>query len=198
MTDFTGIRAASLTLRGVLKTAITDSDDPQLTGLLVDLRSPRELRDSNVSAVSLWLFHVRRCGDLYNTEPPRPAPDQLARRPVPLELGYLVTPVVADADLRQVVLGRVIETFNDHSMIHGAELLDTLLGTDERLYVHLDAGTPHDLFQIWHAMHMPFQACLQYLVHHVTIESGRPAARVAPVVDRETTYTQVVAVGTGP
>ncbi|MGH2435987.1 MAG: Pvc16 family protein [bacterium] len=198
MTDFTAVRAASLTLRGVLKAAITDSTDPQLTGLLIDLRSPHELRDNNVSAVSLWLFHVRRCGDLYNTEPRRPTPDQLPRRPVPLELGYLVTPMFPDADLRQVVLGRVIETFNDHSTIQGAELLDTLLGTNERLYVHLDAGAPSDVFQIWQALHLPYQTCLPYLVEHVTIESGRPAVQVAPVLDRETRYTQVVAARPGP
>lgn len=195
MTDFTAIRAASRSLRGVLMTAITNNTDPQLNSVQIDLRSPREMRDANAKGVSLWLFHVRRDADLFNSDAPRSAPGLLPRRPMPLELGYLVTPVVDDAELRQVLLGRVIETFNDHTPIRDGELVDSLLGTDERLYVHLDAGALPDPFRIWDALHMPYQTCVPYFVEHVTLESAHPAFSAPPVTRRETTYTQVVASG---
>lgn len=54
MSDFTVIRAVSLTLRSLLETYITDSDDPQLHGIPVDLRSPKELEKATIDkAVSV-------------------------------------------------------------------------------------------------------------------------------------------------
>ena len=57
MSDFTVIRAASDTLKSILETGITNSPDPQLNGVPIDLRSP----SSNVSVTmhlpqSRWIL----------------------------------------------------------------------------------------------------------------------------------------------
>src|SRR5262249_1340599 len=150
------IRAVSKSLQGILAETITASTDPQLTGVPVDLRSPQELRENGIQAVSLWLFMVRRDADIFNVPPPSPGPDQV-RRPLPLELGYLVTPVVTDPEKKHVLLGRIVETFNDATPVRGSALKDSLAGTDNRLYVHLDSGELIDPVRIWDAMNLPYE-----------------------------------------
>jgi hypothetical protein len=58
MSDFTAIRAVTDTLRSVLNTGITLSADAQLSGIGIDLRSPKEIREANVSGISLWLYRA--------------------------------------------------------------------------------------------------------------------------------------------
>ena len=196
MTDFTGIRAVSKSLQALLTEAITASTDPQLTGVNIDLRSPQELRENGVQAVSLWLFMVRRDADIFNVPPPSPGP-ALVRRPMPLQLGYLVTPVLNDPEKRLVLLGRIVETFNDATPVRGAALKDSLAGTDSRLYLHLDSDELVDPVRIWDAMNLPFELSVAYLVEHVLIDSTLPPLHAPRVVETDTTYAQVVARGAG-
>lgn len=64
MSDYTALRAVSLTLKGLLEDHITHSTDAQLTGVPIDLRTPRELREANnQQAISLWLYRVARNAD---------------------------------------------------------------------------------------------------------------------------------------
>lgn len=186
VSDFTVIRAVSLTLRAVLTAAITDSTDPQLGGVQVDLRSPRELRDANVdTAVSLWLHRVTRMADLVNTPEPPPGPQQRARRGVPVELGYLVTPVHAQTETRHVLLGRAIQALNDASVIRGDALRDTLAGSPEQLRVHMNSDLVPELPSFFDALNMPFLICMPYVVQYVVIDSARPPLHAPVVLRRE-------------
>jgi len=195
MTDFTAIHAASMSLKGVLERAITSSTEPHLAGVQIDLRSPQEMRDESKQGVSVWLFLVRRDADTYNLPPRITHPDRVPSRPITLELGYLITPVIDDTETRHVVLGRVIETLNDAAPIRGADLAESLAGTDDELLVHLDAGALPDPFRIWDAMNLPYEVCVPYLVEHVVIESTKPQRQAPRVVERTATYTQVVSSG---
>ena len=197
MTDFTGVRAVSKSLQAILTQAITASTDPQLTGVAIDLRSPRELHDAGEQAVSLWLFMVRRDADVFNVPPPSSGPAQPSR-PIPLELGYLVTPVVTDAEKRQVLLGRVVETFNDATPVRGAALKDSLAGTDSRLHLHLDSGELVDPVRMWDALNLSYELSVAYLVEHVLIDSTLPPVQSPRVIETDTTYAQVVGAGVGP
>jgi hypothetical protein len=89
MTDYTALRAASETFRMLLKVNITDSPEPDLTGVPVDLRSPEQLQlDTVTTAVSLWLYQVAvqpaaaRTAVPDNGDPPRPQNAAGARRPL--------------------------------------------------------------------------------------------------------------------
>jgi Pvc16 N-terminal domain len=186
VSDFTVIRAVSLTLRAVLSVAITDSTDPQLGGIQVDLRSPRELRDANVdTAVSLWLHRIARIPDLVNTPEPPPGPHQRARRGVPIELGYLVTPVHAQAETRHVLIGRAIQALNDASRIRGDALQDTLAGSLEELRVHMNSDMVPELPTFFDALNMPFLICMPYVVQYVVIDSELSPIHAPVVVRRE-------------
>jgi hypothetical protein len=188
VSDFTVIRAASLTLHALLTAAITDSADLQLNGIPIDLRSPHEMREANIdTGVSLWLHRVWRLADLVNTPQPPPAPHQRARRGVPLELGFLVTPMHKQIETRHVLLGRVVQTLNDWSTLRGEALQDTLAGSLEELRIYLHTDLIPDLSTLWHALHMPYQLSLPYAVQCVVVDSERPPLVESVVVRREMT-----------
>src|SRR5258708_26819518 len=124
MSDFTAIRAVSHTLLELLKQAITANPDPQLNSVQIDLRSPKELSSSKKTVVSLWLYRVTRDPDLLNRPGSRPAPNQRVIQPLPIHLYYLVTPMSPQPDDEQVLLGRVMQVFNDHTIVQTAHLQD--------------------------------------------------------------------------
>ena len=189
MGDFTVVRAATLTLAALLRRYITDSADPQLATIAVDLRSPREMHDaSDAQGISLWLYQVRRDPDLMNRPEPRPADDQRARRPIPLELCYLISPLVTDPETSQLLHGRVIEVFNNHPVLAGADLRDTLTGADDELRVHIDTEAMIDHTRLWHVLHLPYRLSIPYVVQHVTIDSELPPRQAQPVLHREIEY----------
>jgi len=68
--DFPALRDAALSVREVLRNAVTLSDDPALTGIDIDLRSPRELELAEVTGViSLWTHRLEVQPDLLNRAP---------------------------------------------------------------------------------------------------------------------------------
>jgi hypothetical protein len=153
MSDFTTIRAVTKTLEAVLKDSITNNPDPQLNGVKVDLRSPKEMRENKANGVSLWLYRVMRDGDMLNHPARRIAPNQLAHQSLPLHLHYLITPVTR----------LTLETLS----------LDELSG-------------------IWDSMDEPYEVSITYAVQVVQIDSELEPVQTAPVVSKQTTYTQIL------
>src|SRR4051794_26256000 len=98
MADYTAIKAVTETLKELLKAHITNDSEPQLNGVPIDLRSPKEMREDNdAKGVSLWLYRIVRNPDLLNHPPARPTADQIARHALPIDLYYLVTPIAAES-----------------------------------------------------------------------------------------------------
>jgi hypothetical protein len=80
VTDYSVLRAATQTFRAPLRRHITGSTEADLAGVEVDLRSPRQLTQANVTtAVSLWLYRVTVQPDMLNAPVPR-TDDTYARR----------------------------------------------------------------------------------------------------------------------
>ncbi len=193
MSDFTVLGAVSVTLRALLETHITLSGDPQLSGIPVDLRSPKEMRDdNNAVGISLWLYRVTRNGFTSNLPPPRPGLNQQARNPLPLDLFYLATPVLRDPRLRQVALGRVLQVLNDHSLLRGADLQDSLRNTSQELRVTFEMAPLEELTRVWSALLEQYQLCVSYHVQVVNLEAHHEPLQVSPVLLRETTYAQIL------
>ena len=142
MSDFTVVRAVTETLFGILDAGITNSADPQIQGVPIDLRSPKEMReDHGAQGVSLWLYRITRNPDLLNQPPERISPTQYRRAALPVHLYYLVTPLVAQPESRQTLIGRVLQLFNDNAILRGAALADSLAGSQEAFRVTLETLT---------------------------------------------------------
>jgi hypothetical protein len=192
MSDFSAVRAATETLKTLLQTFITNSKDPQLTGIAIDLRSPKEMRKASSSGVSLWLYRIARDPDLLNRPPVRPSPNIQTQPGLPLHLFYLVTPMLAVTEDNQTVLGRVLQVFNDYSTIQGADLQGTLAQDNQALHVTLEALSHDEIARIWMALEEHYDLSVTYAVQVVTIDSDKEPLEGSAVLHKRIHYAQVL------
>lgn len=193
MSDFTAVRAVTETLYGILHAGITNSPDPQLNGVAIDLRSPKEMReDHGATGVSLWLYRITRDPDLLNQAPERISPNQYKRAALPIHLYYLVTPLVTKPEDRQTLIGRALQLFNDNANLQGATLADSLAGSSERFRVTLETLTLEELTRVWHSLAEPYDLSVSYEVQVVTIDSDLEAVETPPALVRQSGYAQIL------
>jgi Pvc16 N-terminal domain len=187
MSDYNVIGAASSTLQDLLNRNITLPPGP-LHNVPIHLQSPQEMRDSGLSGVSVWLYKVSRMSEMLNEPLARISFNQVARVPLPLQLYYLVTPLMEDPVARHTVLGRVLQVMNDFAILRGTDLRGVLAGTSEQLRVNLEALTIEELSLIWEALAEPYQLSITYLVQVVKIDSDLEPLRSSPVLERDSAY----------
>jgi hypothetical protein len=192
MSDYTVIKAVTDTLYQILNDGITNNPDPQLNGVQIDLRSPKEMRNANnATGVSLWLYRITRDPDLLNDRPQRVSPTQIRPAPLPIHLYYLVTPLVADAGDRQTLIGRVLQLLNDHTILRGADLQDSLAGASDEFRVTLETLTLEELTRVWFALTEPYDLSVSYEVQVLKIDSDLEDVQGAAVLSRKTGYAQI-------
>jgi hypothetical protein len=184
MSEFTAIRAISQSLRELVESNIP------LPGVTVALSTPSEFTGQGIS---IWLYRVTRNENLLNQPERRVTAGQRARRPLPVTLHYLFTPLMNDPLDEQLLLGRILQLFNDIPVLRGSDLRDSLAGEDEDFRIHLEMLTLEELTRVWGALQESYQTSLSYLVEVVEIDAGQEPESVTPVQTRETTYSQIVA-----
>jgi hypothetical protein len=196
VSKFTAIWAVSRTLQLLLNTQI--GADPQFTGgppVPVSLLSPKAIREpgSTVpgSSISIWLYRVTRNEYISNNRPERTVSNQVPRAFIPVNLYYLITPMNEDPEAQQVVLGKVLQVFNDYGILRGSDLQESLRGTTEQLRISLETLSLEELTQVWYSLQEPYQLSVSYLVQVVSIESGLEPALAPPVLTRNSAYDQV-------
>jgi hypothetical protein len=192
MSDFSAVRAATETLQALLKTNITDSTDPQLAGVPIDLRSPKEMRQASATGVSLWLYRVTRDPDLLNRPPDRTSPNVQPRPGLPIHLYYLVTPMTTATEDKQTLLGRVLQVLNDYAIIQGADLQGTLAQNDQELRVTLETLTHDEISRIWMALEEHYDLSVTYEVQVVTIDSDLEPLQTMAVLHKSGRYAQIL------
>jgi hypothetical protein len=197
VSKFTAIWAVSRTLQLLLDTQL--GADPQFTGgppVPVSLLSPKAIREPGSavpsSSVSIWLYRVIRNEYLLNNRPERTVSNQVPHAAIPINLHYLITPMNEDPESQQVVLGKVLQVFNDYAILRGSDLQESLRGTTEQLRVSLETLTLEELTQVWYSLQEPYQLSVSYLVEIVTIESGLEPELAPPVMTRNSGYNQIL------
>jgi hypothetical protein len=193
MSEFTAIRAVSETLKGLLEDFITHRSEPELHNVPIDLRSPREMRaDNEATGISLWLYRVTRNADMLNHPPERTAPNKLLHRPLPIDLYYLVTPIAKEPADEQVLMGRVMQVFNDHPVLRGSDLRDALQGGAEELRLILESQSLEELTKVWTSLQESYQLSVTYVVQMLGIDSDVEPVETAPVTVRQTEFDQIL------
>src|ERR1039458_36332 len=191
MSDYSVISAASSTLKEILNRNITLSTGT-LAGIPIQLQSPKEMQDLGLTGVSVWLYKVSRMAEMLNEPPERRGTNQILRTPLPVQLYYLVTPLLADPITKHTVLGRILQVFNDYSILRGADLQGVLQGTGEQLRVNLEALTIEELSLVWDALSEPYQLSVTYLVKVVKIDSDLEPMKPGVVLEKNVQYTEIV------
>ncbi len=188
MSEYTSVRAVSKSLRQLLNNQITDPPNVDVV-----LKSPKEMAiPQQTHGISVWLYRVTRNEHGLNHPPERTAANQYSQQPIPVNLHYLITPIMSKPDDEQAVLGRILQVLNDHPVLRGGDLVDDLKGGDEAFRIHLETLSLEELTRIWSALQESYQTSLSYLVQMVSIDSEQPPMIVAPVQKRETMYSQIL------
>jgi len=186
MSDFAAIRAVSESLRGVIESHIT------LPGVTVSEQSPRQMVEAGTDGISIWLYRVTRNEFLLNNPPSRPAPNQLRKKPFPVNLHYLISFFMPDVRDEQLLLGRIVQVFNDQPLLRGSDLTGSLAGEDSEFRIHFETLTLEELTRIWNALQEPYRTSVSYLVEIVQIESLLSPTLAQPVLQRHSTTSQIV------
>lgn len=198
---YTAIRATSLTIARYLERRF--DADPEIGplfgaggGMVVSLDTPQEMTERNVEGLSVWLYRIVRDEDRLNQPRPRTALDQERRRPLPLRLHYLITPMgAADradaAETEHALIGKVMQLFHDRPTLRGPDLEDDLAGTANELTVRLEALSLEETTRVYEALARSLQVCISYEVSVVTIDSGLEPLQVAPVLASAPEYAVV-------
>jgi len=190
----TWIRAASVSLRELLREALEADVDleaffsPAQGGtMLVTLDTPQEMIQLQREGVSLWLYRLQRDAETLNHPVRRSGAAERERRPLPLRLHYLVTPIVDHAtrpqapELEQHVLGRALQVLHDVGSLRGALLRDDLAGQSLEIFVRLEPLTLEETTRVWDALERSYQLCVSYEVSVVPILSGAAREDAEPV-----------------
>lgn len=203
----TALRAASVTLSDFLRrefvadAALAAFFDPVLGGtMVVTLNNPEEMRANNIQGLSVWLYRVERDDQLLNAPPARPQPNRLLPTPLPLRLHYLLTPIVlidpafpaVSPSVEQELLGKVLQQLYQHPVLRGADLLDTLTGSETRLTVRLEPMSLEEITRVWHALQRPYQLSLSYEVTLAMIAPETQASVSSPVTIAEPKFSVIV------
>lgn len=196
MADFTAVSSVSRTLSGLLNAHFMSGDDPRLSTVSVHVSSPTEMReDGDEPALSVWLYRVTRNQYLLNHPPARTSPTTVERHPLPVNLHYLITPFAAEVTDKQDLLGRVLQTFNDHPILRGEDL-DSGLGEGvAELRVSLEMLSLEDLTRVWNALEEPYQLSVTYEVRVAPIDSAHEPRPVVPVLERDAEFVRIVGTG---
>lgn len=193
MSDYSVLGAVSSSLQMMLTNNITKSVVAPLANVQIYLYSPPDLNKfGQLPGISLWLYKVSRMAEMLNEPPERRSSTQTARTPLPVLLYYLVTPMASDPLTCQILLGRVLQVFNDHAILRGADLQGVLQNSTEQLRVNLEALTLEELSLVWEALGEPYQLSITYLVQVAKIDSDLELVKSSPVLEKETTYSQIL------
>lgn len=203
----TALRATSITLSDFVRreliadAALAAFFDPALGGtMIVTLNNPEEMRTNNVEGLSVWLYRVERDDQLLNAPPARPQPNRVLPTPLPLRLHYLLTPVVTidpafpavSPGLEQELLGKVLQLLYQRPVLRGADLRDTLTGSEERLTLRLEPMSLEEITRVWHALQRPYQLSLSYEVTLAMIAPETQPSVSSPVATAEPRYSVIV------
>jgi Pvc16 N-terminal domain len=191
---FSHIRAASLSLQNVLQRSLRADPtlaqmfDPALGGTaIVSLATPEGMETAHDIGLSVWLYRLIRDEQTLNQPPRRVSPTLIRRQALPVCAHYMITPIImGDAGMpapeaEQLIIGRVLQTFNDEPLISGPDLAGSYQGTDVELAVRLEMLGLDETSRIWEGLKRSYQLSVSYEVAIVVIGSALEAISAPPV-----------------
>ncbi|MCP4156518.1 MAG: DUF4255 domain-containing protein [bacterium] len=146
--------------------AIIDSEDD------ITLSSPQDANDTG--KLSLFLYRMNENGYLKNREMEKINATTLKYPPVVMDLFYMITASADERKKDHILLGKVIQIFNDNAIIRGSDLTGCLEGTTEELKVTMHTLPFDQMVQLWQSFtDKSFKLSLCYQVTPVRIDSAR-------------------------
>jgi hypothetical protein len=183
MADFTSVRDAVDSLRLLLRQHITLSAEPGISGVEVELASPRELELlTTVDVISLWMHRVELQPDVLNRSPDRPTATTERPAPVPVELCVEVTPLHSDGGTQLLLIGRILQVVSEHRVLAGSDLVGSLAGTATQLRVTVDQLGAYELNMLWSSLQTHQRSGVGLRVNGLAIDSHHDDRAAEPVL----------------
>ncbi len=194
MSEYTALREVSNAI--VARLTVEFTAEPLLNALLgmgyvISLRTPAEMLSAapQQTGLSVWLYEVSRAEFLNNRPLERVGPDLVRKAPIPVSLHYLMTPIADDSANEQLILGKVLQVFNDEPVFRVNPAHPEL--TDE-VRVALENPGMEVLSKLWSALTEPYRLCASYLAQTVNIRSAEEPMHRPPVLQKIAGYEQVL------
>jgi len=179
--DFQVIAAVSETLRDFLDAALTPiSVDAQLNDLTT-------IPPTTQTLLTVFLFEIGEDPSARNRPRVRDVEltgeVKLAKPPLALVLRYLLTPFSGDRLTDHKILGRVVQTLYEDSILSGPTLKGVLAGTNQALKITMAPLSLEERSRVWYAIQKPYRLSVSYEVRVVNLDPEQ-ASRVQPVRQR--------------
>ena len=166
------LNSASKTLANRIWNAI--KNDKQVNAIIqnpeqITFLSPKDAAEQKPPQISIYLYNVTELTSMRNQPTPTQNP---SKPPLYLNLRYLITPITKKVDDDQVVLGKILQVFNDTPILRASDLQGSLKEGGEDLKVMFDQLTVDDLSKVWGMLSTPYRLSVGYTVYPVKIESA--------------------------
>ncbi len=185
MSDYTVIWAIGKTLENLLKESLKDDFGDQVG---IAFESPKEIKDDQNRKISIFLYQILENPYLKNEPPQRVDDIKLEAPPLTLDFFYLITAYGQNREDEMKLLGKVVQTFNDHSILTGSILQQPPLEKGEEIRLLLNPLSLDDLTKLWNTFQdLPFKLSVSYMVTPVKIDSTR-GMEIRRVVTKEMGY----------
>jgi hypothetical protein len=161
-------------------------------GLSFELFTTTSFESTPLSKVSLFLYRVGVDPARRHKEYPPKTPGAGPRTALLLELHYLLTVWMTDAEREHQVLQDCIEILEKNAIV-GNSLLDPAYTwePDDALKVTMESLSHEDMMRLWDLLEPTYRLSVPYVVRTVKLTPVEQPA-VPPVLTRVNIYTQAV------
>ena len=173
MANYRAISATSNSLAGLIRDYYPRAEFG--SGLEVSLYQARDFESPMADGFSVYLYRVSVNGTVRNSTPRRAADGRRYRPSFPIDLQYMITPWAADAGRAHRMLGWLMRTMEDISVLSAGHLNHYLHETDtfaanEGLELVCDPLSLSDYLTLWDRVRrLPTSA--SYTVRVVLLDS---------------------------
>ncbi|MEZ4401451.1 MAG: DUF4255 domain-containing protein [Kofleriaceae bacterium] len=170
MADSGAIRDIGETLVDLVRGATAGVVDPANVRVV----APRDLENFDGGAelaITVFLYRVGIVSEMRNGTF-RTLPDGSQRRPpLPLELGFMVTPWAKDASQANYLAGVIVRTLYDAANLSSAQLRGAGWNPQDSAQIVLESLPIADHFRVWDSARVPYRTSLAYAVRVIGIDS---------------------------
>lgn len=169
--SYNNINGASRTLADKIWNSI--KEDKQANAIIenpeqITFLSPKDAAEQKPPQISVYLYNATELTSMRN----QPTQTQNPSKPaLYLNLRYLITPLTKNVEDDQIVLGRILQIFNDMPVLRGSDLQGSLREGGEDLKVIMDQLSAEELGKIWGMLMTPYRLSVGYSVYPIKIES---------------------------
>jgi hypothetical protein len=183
-------QAIAATGRAILGLLADARPRPEFENAIFELYQIRHFQSPMSEGISLFLYRVAVNGSQRN-QLSRPGPHgQRRRRPLPLDLFYMLTPWAGTAEVQHRLLGWAMRTLEDHPILNSGLLNHyapepDIFQPDETVEVFPEAISLQEMVHIWEVLKPNQQLSVTYVARMIGIESELTLPDGKPVQTRE-------------